>query len=762
METLKFYNGYGGFKDDGKSYFIKVNKKNRLPNVWSNILTNGSFGTVVTENMGGYTWNKNSRLNRITAWNNAPVQDIPSEIIYIKDLNNEKIWNIAPSPIIDDNDYYTEHSFGFSSYYHFCNGIEQKAIVFVPENDNIKVNILELENKDNYTKNIKIVYYIKPVIGEDEIKTNTQIDVFKEQNIVFAYNMYGTIEGFNDIAYISSSENISSFTGQKDFVLGKGGLTSPYGINAKELNNKSGLGKNSCIALEIKVNLEPNQIKKISLILGADENINNTKNTASKYQDIENCYKELENIKKYWKDKLEVIQVKTKDEKFNIMINGWCAYQTISSRLLGRTGYFQSGGAYGFRDQLQDTIGMKYIDVGFMKEQIIRASKHQFIEGDVEHWWHEETQRGIRTRFSDDLLWLPYLVCEYINFTGDNSILDIKTKYLEGAVLAEGEYERYDKYLESDVEESIYMHCIRAIEKSLNFGKNGLPKIGTGDWNDGFSSVGKDGIGESVWLGFFLYDILNKFIPICVAKGENEKAEIYEEIARDLKVNLNKNAWDGNWYRRAYTDDGKILGSNNNTECKIDSIAQSWSVISEAGEYDKKEEALNSLENLLVDRENGIIKLLTPPFYKSDLEPGYIKSYKPGVRENGGQYTHAAIWAVIAEALMKRNNKAFEFYSMINPISHSENKEFADKYKAEPYVIPADIYGAENLIGRGGWTWYTGSSSWFYEAGIRYILGLNVNNGNVTLKPCVPNDWDEFTILYKVNGETKELVWKRP
>ena len=701
MEALKFYNGYGGFKADGKSYLIKVNKKNRLPNVWCNILTNGDFGTIVTENLGGYTWSKNSRLNRITAWNNDPVFDIPSEIIYLKDMNNQKVWNIASSPIVDDNDYYIEHAFGYSDYYHFCDGIEQKLTVFVSMNDNVKVNIVELKNKDNYTKNIKLLYYIKPVIGEDEIKTNTQIDVIKEQNIVYGYNMYSTAEGFKDASYVTCSEEINSYTGQKDMFLGKGGLTSPDAISVKELNNKSGIGTNSCMAIQIKVNLEPNEFKSISFVLGADENINDTKNIADKYQQIENCYEELEIVKKYWKNKLEVIQVDTKDEKLNIMLNGWCAYQTISSRLLGRTGYFQSGGAYGFRDQLQDTLGMKYIDINFMKEQIIRASKHQFVEGDVEHWWHEETKRGIRTRFSDDLLWLPYMVSEYINFTGDNSILDIKTKYITGNILAEGEYERYDIYLESDLEESIYMHCIRAIEKSLNFGINGLPKIGTGDWNDGFSSVGKKGIGESVWLGFFIYDVLNKFIPFCKLKRENDRVQKYENAMIDLRQNLNSNGWDGNWYRRAYTDDGKVLGSHNNTECKIDSIAQSWSIISNAGDLDKKEMALTSLERFLLDKEHKIIKLLTPPFDKSDLKPGYIKSYQPGIRENGGQYTHAAIWAVIAEAMMGRNDKALEFYNMINPITHSENKQFADKYKAEPYVIPADVYGAENLIGRG-------------------------------------------------------------
>lgn len=444
------------------------------------------------------------------------------------------------------------------------------------------------------------------------------------------------------------------------------------------------------------------------------------------------------------------------------MLNGWIAYQTIASRLYAKSGYYQSGGAYGFRDQLQDTLGLKYLDIEFMKKQIIKHSKHQFKEGDVEHWWHEETGRGIRTRFSDDLLWLAFLTVEYIKFTGDKTILDIETPYLEGQILEENQDEKYDKYNETKEQESIYKHCIRAIEKSLNFGENGLPKIGSGDWNDGFSTVGNKGKGESVWLGFFLYTVLDNFIPICEEKGDLELAKKYEEIKKDLKRALNTNGWDGRWYKRAFMDDGNILGSMQNDECRIDSIAQSWSVISNAGENDKKYIAMESLENHLVDKENGIIKLLDPPFEKSKLEPGYIKAYLPGVRENGGQYTHAAIWVIIAESLLGFGDKALELYRMINPIEHSRTKDASRKYKVEPYVIPADIYGASNLAGRGGWTWYTGSSSWYYKAGIEYILGLKIQNGYMKIDPCIPKDWKEYQIQYKWNDSIYNIKVKNP
>lgn len=449
----------------------------------------------------------------------------------------------------------------------------------------------------------------------------------------------------------------------------------------------------------------------------------------------------------------------------NIMLNGWTIYQTIQSRLIGKTGYYQSGGAYGFRDQLQDTLGLKYINPEILKKQIIKHSKQQFLEGDVEHWWHEETERGIRTKFSDDLLWLVYLTCEYIEFTGDYSILEEKTPYLIGETLKDNEDEKYDKYIRTKEEESIYEHCIKAIERSLNFGENGLPKIGSGDWNDGFSNVGPKGRGESVWLGFFLYNVLDRFIKIIKnikTDGIEEKIKKYETIMQQLKRALNTNGWDGRWFKRAFMDDGNILGSMANDECRIDSIAQSWSIISNVGDNDKKYIAIESLENHLIDRENGIIKLLDPPFEKGKLNPGYIKSYLPGVRENGGQYTHAAIWVIIAETILGFGDKATELYRMINPIEHSRTMDSAKKYKVEPYVIPADIYGANNLAGRGGWTWYTGSSSWYYKAGIEYILGLKIRNEIMSIEPCIPKDWKEYNIKYKWKNSFYNIVVRNP
>ena len=713
--NLMYYNELGAFSEDGKEYIISVNKEKRLPIVWSHILANRKFGTVITENMGGYTWYKNSRLNRITSWSNTPNSDIPSEIIYIKDIDNKRTWSLGLNPMPDDKNYNIIYGFGYAKYIHKSDEIEQELKAYVPNEDSIKIEILKLKNLGVNRKKLKIYCYKKIVMGEDEYKTNGKIDLKydKKNNIVLFRNLFNS-DFSNDIVYVSSSEKIKSYTGNKEFFLGNGTLNNPDGLNKIELNNENSFGNNSCIVYEIEVEIDSFADKEIVFMVGAEESEIDAKNIAYKYSKIQNCNYELDNVKRYWNDLLGKLQVYTPVDSVNIVLNGWCNYQTIQSRLLGRTGYYQSGGAYGFRDQLQDSLGLKYLDTQILENQIIKSSKHQFIEGDVEHWWHDETNRGIRTRFSDDLLWLVYAICEYIEFTGDKSILFKKTQYLEGKILNLEEIERYDEFLNGQEEGELIEHCIKAIDKSLNFGKNGLPKIGSGDWNDGFSNVGVKGEGESVWLGFFIYNILDRFIKILNdIKIDYKKIDInnrinyYTKIMQDLKKSLNKNGWDGRWYKRAFTDDGMVLGSMENDECRIDSIAQSWSVISNAGENDKKYISMESLETHLIDKENGIIKLLDPPFEKGIINPGYIKSYLPGVRENGGQYTHAAIWAIIAETMLGFGNKAFELYKMINPIEHSKTKDSAQKYKVEPYVIAADIYGTGNLVGRGGWTWYT-------------------------------------------------------
>ena len=747
-EKLLYDNSFGGFSKNGKEYIIYKNKENVLPAVWCNILTNNFFGTVVTDNLGGYIWSKNSRLNRLTAWNNDKVLDVPSEIFYIKDEDSKRVWTLNSGVISNENYYYITHGFGYTQILNTTNNLRQEVEIFVPNEESLKVIDFRIKNLVNEERNLKLVVYIKPVLGEDEYLTNGNLLIEKENNILKIKNVFRDENFKNRIMFISSNLKINSFTGEKDNFFGNGDILNPDSLYIN-LNNKSGIGNNSCIGIEFLIKLDKLEDKKFNILMGEELNENKIIELNEKFRVQENVEIEKERTKNKWSDLLNTIKVRTPSESLNILVNGWLVYQTLASRILGRTGYYQSGGAYGFRDQLQDCLGIKYIDSKFLKEQILNCARHQFVEGDVLHWWHNETKKGIRTKFSDDLLWLVYGVIEYIDFENDTSILEEEVEYLNGEILKENEDERYDLYHKSNLKEDVFSHCIRAIENTINKGIEPFPKIGVGDWNDGFSKIGDKGKGESVWLGFFLYDILNRFIPICDLKQRHDLVERYSEIKEKLKKNLNSYGWDGRWFKRAVTDEGALIGSMNSEECRIDSIAQSWSVISGAGDNDKKFIAIQEAENYLIDKENKIIKLFDPPFEKSVINPGYIKAYPPGIRENGGQYTHSACWFLIAETMLGFGDKALEIAQMINPIEHSRNREEAKKFKLEPYIIEADLYTNKDLIGQGGWNWYTGSSSWYYKAIIEYMLGLKIRNGFLEIKPCISKEWKEYEIQYK-------------
>lgn len=540
---------------------------------------------------------------------------------------------------------------------------------------------------------------------------------------------------------------------------GRGSIIEPD-VLYKNLNNSSGIGKNSCIGIEISIEIRKLQLKNFCILIGAENNYEKIKEISNKYFNNENIDLELENVRSKWNNIVNIISVKTPSESINLMMNGWLVYQTIVSRIMAKTGYYQSGGAYGFRDQLQDSICLKYIDSSILKEQIINCARHQFLEGDVLHWWHPESKKGIRTRFSDDLLWLVYAVIEYTEVENSYEILENQIEYIKGDTLQENELEKYQTFHESDVKTTIFEHCIKSIECVINKGMNPFPKIGVGDWNDGFSNIGSKGKGESIWLGFFFYDILNRFLPICELKNRSDLVQKYTKIKDELKRNLNTSGWDGRWFKRAITDEGYEIGSMNSEECRIDSISQSWSVISNAGDNDKKFICIEEAENYLVDRENKIIKLFDPPFDKSQINPGYIKAYPAGIRENGGQYTHAATWLIIAETLLGFGDKAVEFAEMINPVEHSKTRDEAKKFKLEPYVISADIYSNKDLAGRGGWNWYTGSSGWYFRTIIEFILGLKIKNGYLYVEPCISKNWKEYEIQYKYKKTIYNIVVK--
>ena len=747
-ENLIFDNSYGGFSEDGREYKIYKNEENILPAVWCNVLANNFFGTVVTDNLGGYTWDKNSRLNRLTAWNNDRVLDLPSEIFYLKDEGNKEIWTLNSGIIPNKNYYYITHGFGYTKLLNSNNNLRQELEIFVPNEESLKVLHFRIKNLINEDRKIKFVVYIKTVLGEDEYLTNGNLKVERQGNFLKIKNAFREECFKNKTMFITSNIKINSFTGDKSDFFGNGDILNPDALY-KNLNNSDGLGKDSCVGIEFVLKLSKLEDKKFNIVIGEENDENKISEISRKYELDENVEIEKEKTKAIWNDILDTIKVKTPSKELDIFMNGWLVYQTLASRILGKTGFYQSGGAYGFRDQLQDCLGIKYINSEYLRKQIINCARHQFVEGDVLHWWHNETKKGIRTRFSDDLLWLVYSVIEYINFENDKSILDENVEYLSGEILKEDEEEKYNLYYGSNIKESIFNHCVRAINCTLEKGIEPFPKIGVGDWNDGFSKVGAKGNGQSIWLGFFLYDILNKFIPICEEKDREDLVLKYSTAKETLKKNLNTKGWDGRWFKRAITDEGIEIGSINSEECRIDSIAQSWSVISDAGENDKRFIAISEAENYLIDRENKIIKLFDPPFEKSSVNPGYIKSYPPGIRENGGQYTHGACWLLIAEAMLGFGDKALEIAEMLNPINHSRNREEAKKFKLEPYIIEADLYSNKDLIGRGGWNWYTGSSSWYYKAILEYMLGLKIKNGFLRIEPCISKHWKEYEIQYK-------------
>lgn len=758
-EELLFDNDFGGFTPNGKEYVIYKNTENKLPAVWSNVLANKFFGSVVTDSLGGYTWYKNSRLNRLTAWNNDAVFDFPSEIYYLKDEDNGKTWTLNTSVNPSPNYYYVRHGFGYTSFQNSHDNLIQTVDVFVPNEENVKVLDFRIKNIINENRKLKLVVYIKPVLGEDEYFSNGNIRLQKKDNIIFVKNVFADEDFKDKIMYVSSNETIQSFTGDKANFFGNGTLEEPDSLY-QTLDNHSGLGKESCIGFEINLEIGKFEDKKFSILIGEENNAQKIKEVAQKYQKEYDVEVKLENVKSKWNNILNIINVKTPSESLNILMNGWLVYQTIASRLFARSGYYQSGGAFGFRDQLQDCLGMKYVDSSLLKEQILNCSRHQFIEGDVLHWWHLETKKGIRTRFSDDLLWLVYAVLEYIDFTNETSILEEEVPYIKGDLLKEDELEKYDIFYESDVKEDVFNHCIRSIEHVISKGIDPFPKIGVGDWNDGFSNLGSKGKGQSIWLGFFLYDILNRFIPICEQKKRDDLVKKYTELKEELRKNLNTKGWDGRWYKRAINDEGYEIGSMGSEECRIDSIAQSWAVISNAGDNDKKFISMEEAENYLVDRENKIIKLFEPAFENSSINPGYIKAYPAGIRENGGQYTHSSVWLIMAEAMLGFGDKAVEFAEMINPIEHSKTKEEAKKFKLEPYVMEADIYTNKDLVGRGGWNWYTGSSSWYFKAIIECILGLKIKNGFLSVEPCIAKTWKEYEIKYKYKTSIYHIVVK--
>lgn len=765
VPELQFFNSIGGFDVGNEQYTIILKNYKNTPAPWINVISNGNFGFHISESGISYTWYKNSRENKLTTWSNDPVTDPITEALYVRDEITGDIWGITPKPRRDEGEYIINHGFGYSNFKHSAYGILGEMTAFVPLDESVKLCIIKLKNNTKQERELSLTYYAQLTLGVVSQQTAQYISTYldEESSFIYAKNPYSEHFG-RALAYLKfAGGEETTFTGSRTEFIGRcGSLEKPQCLNYNALSNTTGAGYDPCLAANAKVKLKAEEEINLVMMLGQHENLEHIKNITESFSNIERVEEKFIEVKNYWNELLNRIQVKTPDKTMDLMLNGWLMYQTLSCRFWSRTAFYQSGGAIGFRDQLQDSMAIGYLKPEVTREQILQSASRQFLEGDVQHWWHPVVNSGIRTRFSDDLLWMPYVTIDYIKNTGDYSILDEEINYLKEEPLSEGEDERYKVTLPSDKKGSIYEHCIKAIEKSLKFGSHNIPLMGSGDWNDGMSTVGNKGRGESVWLGWFLYTILDSFKEVCKYKKDNEKAVKYEQMQTFLAKNLEKNAWDGGWYRRAYFDDGTPLGSIENDECQIDSLSQSWAVISGAANKVRSEEAMEALDRNLVKEDKGIVLLLTPAFNNSKLEPGYIKGYVPGVRENGGQYTHAATWAVLAMAKLGYGHKSWKIYHMINPINHTKSYLDCERYKVEPYVIAADVYNTEGHEGRGGWSWYTGASGWMYRVGIEGILGLKLKGASgFTIEPTVPKEWKEYEIQFKKDKCSYDIQIKR-
>ena len=753
---LEFFNGLGGFTRDGREYVTVLGEKQWTPAPWINVVANQAFGFQVSESGSGYTWSVNSRENKLTPWSNDPVSDTPGEVFYVRDLDSGLIWGPTCLPIREDaRPYVVRHGQGYSRFEHRSHGIALDLVQFVPLHDPVKISRLTLVNQSRRKRRLSVTAYVEWVLGVKRSGAApyvvTEIDPATQAS--FARNAWNG-EFASRIAFADLGGSQTSWTSDRLEFLGRNGsLDHPASLErGDELSGKTGATLDPCTALQTEVELEPGQRTEVLFLLGQGESPAQARTLVQRYREKDPDAL-LRDVQDQWDTMLGTVQVKTPDASMNLLLNRWLLNQVLSCRIWSRSALYQSGGAYGFRDQLQDVLALLVARPDIAREHIIRAASRQFLEGDVQHWWHPPTGRGVRTRISDDRLWLPYVVTRYLTVTEDWAVLDEMVPWLEGPALEAHEHETYFEPKASEEQATLYEHCARALDCSLDVGSHGLPLMGGGDWNDGMNRVGLEGRGESVWMAWFLHVNLSDFAAMADRREEKDRAAHWRSTAVSLAASLDHEAWDGEWYKRAFFDDGTPLGSTQNDECQIDSIAQSWAVLSGAGDEGRARQAMDSVARRLVRPRDRLMPLFTPPFDKTELDPGYIKGYPPGIRENGGQYTHAATWSVMAFAQLGEGDMSFELFNLLDPIHQASRRASAYRYKLEPYVVAADIYSAPPHVGRGGWSWYTGAAAWLYRAGLESILGFRKRGSALNIDPCIPREWKRFEIVYR-HGST--------
>ena len=746
-------NGIGGFTPDGREYVITTTPGQVTPAPWVNVLANPRFGTVLSESGSAYTFGENAHEFRLTPWHNDPVGDTSGEALYLRDEESGRFWSPTPLPSQGqlDQPTVTRHGFGYSVFEHSEDGMHTELTIYVDVHAPVKFSVLKVRNDSGRLRRMSATAYVEWVLGDERAKTAPYVttNVDPGTGALFARNPY-SMEFSDRVAFLDTDDRTGTVTGDRTEFVGRNGtLRNPAALLRERLSGKLGATLDPCAAIQVPFELYPGQEREIVFRLGVGRGIDDAAGLVHRHQGAGAARSALESVWDYWKHTLGAVQVETPDPALDVLANGWLMYQTLSCRLWARSGSYQSGGAFGFRDQLQDAMALIHCEPRLLREQLLLCAAHQFREGDVQHWWHPPSGRGVRTRCSDDYLWLPLATCRYALGTGDTGVLDEIVPFLDGRAVGDEEDSYYDLPRRSAEADTLYAHCTRAIVHGLRFGAHGLPLIGSGDWNDGMNCVGPAGKGESVWLGFFLYEVLERFALLARQRGDLGFAARCLTEAGKVRQNIEDHSWDGQWYRRAYFDDGTPLGSASSPECQIDSIAQSWSVLSRAGDPARSRLAMAAMDKRLVRRDHALIQLLDPPFDKSNLNPGYIKGYVPGVRENGGQYTHAAVWAAMAFAALGDARRAWELLAMINPVNHGRSPEAIQTYKVEPYVVAADVYAVAPHAGRGGWTWYTGSAGWLYRLIVESLLGLRLEVDKLHLAPCLPADWQAFTVHYR-------------